>query len=437
MSFDATPQEVQTFSYRRTLATGIAGNLMEWYDFAVYGYMVPIIGALFFPSDDPVASIIATFSAFAAGYFARPVGGLLFGYIGDRYGRKKVLVLSVSLMGFSTFAIGLLPTHAQIGAGAAALLVILRIFQGMSVGGEYTGSVTFVLEHSKPEKRAFSTSWIGVGTSLGFLIGSGVGTLMNEIFTAEQLTSWAWRLPFLSGIIIAVVGYLIRRHSPEPPRPADLPMEDSPIKKAVRHHWRPMLQLMGLALAVNAGFYMMFVYANSYLTEHMHFSTAHAMEINTINLFILTACMPFAGLICDRIGRKPVLISGMLAMVFLSWPLFWMMHHATESMIFLGQLGFALIIAWIWGANPAAQGEILPQDVRVSAFSLAYGLCLALFGGTTPLVAAYLLERTANDFAPVWYLMGLSLISLIAVVTIPETRPQARPSLEADPSTSY
>jgi len=413
--------------YKRAIVAGVAGNLMEWYDFAIYGYMVPVIGSLFFPSEDPLASIIATFSAFAAGYFARPMGAIIFGHIGDRYGRKVVLMLSVTLMGLSTFSIGLLPDHAQIGVAAGVLLVTLRVLQGMSVGGEYTGSITFVLEHAPPKRRAFATSWIGVGASLGFLVGSGVGTLMVEIFTPEQMSSWAWRLPFLSGILIAAIGYLIRRHAPEPPRPADMPMEISPVITALHHHWRPMLQVVGLALAVNAGFYMMFVYANSYLTEHMHFSTSRAMEINTLNLFLLTLMIPLAGLAADKPGRKPILISGMLGFVVLSYPLFWMMHQATDTMIFVGQLGFAVMIAWVWGANPAAQAEILPQNVRVSAFSIAYSLCLAVFGGTTPLVAAYLLDRTADDFAPVWYLVGLSVASLIAVLTIPETRPRPGP----------
>ena len=202
-------------------------------------------------------------------------------------------------------------------------------------------------------------------------------------------------------------------------------MENSPVLVAFRDHWRPMLQVVGLALAVNAGFYMMFVYANTYLTEHMHFSTSRAMTINTITLFVLTAMIPLAGWLADRVGRKPVLLAGSLALIFLSWPLFWMMHHATDTMIFLGQLGFALIIAWIWGVNPAALAEIVPQNVRVSAFSIAYGVCLALFGGTTPLIAAYLLQRTADDFAPVWYLVILGVVSLVAILTIPETRPQA------------
>lgn len=411
-------------NYKKTIVAGIAGNLMEWYDFAIYGYMVPIIGSLFFPSDDAVASILATFSAFAAGYLARPLGGVLFGHIGDRYGRKAVLNLSIMMMGLSTFAIGLLPDVSQIGVAAAGMLVCLRILQGISVGGEYTGSITFVLEHAPPNRRAFATSWIGVGGSLGFLIGSGVGTVMHEVFTEEELRSWAWRLPFLSGVLIAAVGYFIRRHAPEPPRSPDVPLPDAPIIIAVRDYWRPMLQLMGLALAVNAGFYMMFVYANTYLTEHMHVSTAQAMEINTVNLLLLTVMIPIAGYMTDRLGRKPVLITGMLGLILFSYSLFWMMHEATERMIFLGQFGFALLIAWIWGANPAAQGELLPQHIRVSAFSIAYSLCLAIFGGTTPLVAAYLLERTANDFAPVWYLIALSLVSLIAVISIPETHPE-------------
>jgi MHS family proline/betaine transporter-like MFS transporter len=420
-----------TPSYSRTIVMGVSGNLMEWYDFAIYGYMVPVIGALFFPSEDPVATIIATFSAFAAGYFARPIGGIIFGHIGDLYGRKAVLLWSVCMMGAATFAIGLLPTYEQVGYSAAVMLVVLRILQGMSVGGEYTGSITFVLEHAKPNQRGLATSWIAVGGTLGFLIGSAVGTLMTVIFTAQELSDWAWRLPFLSGALIAIFGYLMRRDAPEPPRPADIPMEKSPVVIAVRDHWRSMLQVMGLALAVNAGFYMMFVYANTYLTEHMHVSTRSAMEINTINLFILCAVIPLSGWLSDRIGRKPILVTGTLALVFLSWPFFWMMHHATNTMIFLGQLGFAIIIGWVWGANPAALAELSPRHVRVSAFSVAYSVCLALFGGTTPVIAAYLLQRTSDDFAPVWYLIALGVVSLVAVLTIPETRP--RPEGLTDP----
>ena len=411
------------YPYRRAIVVGVAGNLMEWYDFAIYGYMVPLISVLFFPSDDPFASTMAAFSAFAAGYFARPFGGSIFGHIGDKVGRKAVLMLSVTLMGLATFLIGILPDVSQIGVTASVLLVLLRILQGISVGGEYTGSVTFVLEHAPAKKRAFATSWIGAGAILGFLIGSGVGTLMMTFFTEEQLHSWAWRLPFLGGIIIALIGYLIRRHAPEPPAPEKKqPIVRYPVISAFRDEWRNMLRLMGLALAVNAGFYMMFVYMISFLTDQMHVSVTKAMDINTLNLFFLAGLIPLSGWVADKIGRKPILISGLLGMVLLSWPLFWLMHHTSDSYIFFGQLGFALLFGWIFGVNPAVMGEILPRHLRVSGFSVAYSLCLALFGGTTPLVAAYLVERTADDFSAVWYLIALSLVSLLAAVLTPETK---------------
>ena len=195
-----------------------------------------------------------------------------------------MLTFSVILMGISTFLIGLLPDATQIGVTATVLLVMLRILQGLSVGGEYTGSVTFVLEHAPDGRRAFAASRIGVGASLGFLIGSGVGTLIMSVFSQGQLESWAWRLPFLAGILIAVVGYLIRRHAPEPPGPVESePLDTFPVVVAFRDEWRNM-HLMELALAVNSGFYMMFVYATTYLTERMHVSVAEAMDNNTLNL---------------------------------------------------------------------------------------------------------------------------------------------------------
>lgn len=418
-----TDKQLPHPGYKRTIVTGAAGNLMEWYDFAIYGYMVPIISVLFFPSDDPVASLIATFSAFAAGYFARPLGGIIFGHIGDKIGRKAVLTLSVTLMGISTFLIGLLPDASQIGTTAAVLLVILRIFQGISVGGEYTGSVTFVLEHAPAGHRAFATSWIAVGAVLGFVIGSGVGALMLSVFTQEELHDWAWRLPFLSGIVIAFAGYLIRRHAPEPPKPAHAEQLDAhPLIVAFRDEWRSMLKIIALVLAGNAGFYMMFVYATSFLTAHMHVSEVTAMDINTANLFVLALVIPLAGWLADRVGRKPILFTAVIGLIVLSWPLFWLMHHDSALYIFVGQLGFAVIFGLTFGVNPAVLGEILSHRVRVTAFSLAYSLCLAIFGGTVPAIATWLVERTANDFAPVWYLMVLSCITFIALLRIPETR---------------
>ena len=408
---------------RKNAFAGAIGNVMEWYDFAAYAYMAPIISRLFFPSDDPFTSLLATYGAFAAGYLSRPLGALLFGHIGDKRGRKLVLVVSVTLMGVATVAIGLLPDVSQIGPLAAVALVTLRVLQGFSVGGEYTGSTTFVVEYAPADRRAFYSSWILCGAAGGFLLGSGVATLLTNLVDQATLASWAWRVPFLAGGLIAVTALILRRHIEEPPAPEYAEeWQRSPIVVAFTDHWRDMLRVMGLALAVNVGFYMMFVYAVSYLTERMHVSTANAMDINTICMVVLTLLPLPIALLADRIGRKPILLSGALGIIVLSWPLFWFMHHQNLSLVLLGQLGFAVLFRWVYAANPATMAEILSRRVRVSVLSVGYNICLSIFGGTTPLVATYLVERTADDFAPVYYLMGLGVLSLIAVLSVSETK---------------
>jgi MHS family proline/betaine transporter-like MFS transporter len=351
---------------------------------------------------------------------------MVFGHIGDKFGRKRVLMLSVWLMGFATFAIGLLPDAAQIGPAAAILLVLLRVLQGFSVGGEYTGSATFVIEHAPADRRAFYASWILCGAAAGFLLGSGFATLLTNVLDQAALQDWAWRIPFLAGSLIAISAIVIRRHTEEPPAP-DYEEEwtRSPVVSAFTDHWRDMLRVMGLAMSVNVGFYMMFVYAVSYLTDRMHISTADAMDINTLCMVVLTFLPLPIALLADRIGRKPILLTGTLGIIFLAWPLFWFMHHQDLTLVLIGQIGFAVLFSWIYAANPAAQCEILSRRVRVSVLSVSYNICLSVFGGTTPLVATYLVHRTSDDFAPVYYLMGLAVLSLIAVLNIPETKGQA------------
>lgn len=418
-----TDQSTPLRKVRRNALAGAIGNVMEWYDFAAYAYMAPIISSIFFPSDDPFASLMATYGAFAAGYLSRPLGAMAFGHIGDKFGRKRVLILSVWLMGGATFAIGLLPDASQVGPAAAAILILLRIMQGFSVGGEYTGSATFIIEHAPPDKRAFYSSWVLCGAGGGFLIGSGVAAVLTNVVDDATLHDWAWRIPFLAGSLIAISAIVLRRHTEEPPAPEyEEEWQRSPIITAFTDHWRDMLRVMGLALSVNVGFYMMFVYAVSYLTERMHVSTADAMDINTLCLVVLTFLPVAIAVLADRVGRKPILLTGALGIIFLSWPLFWFMHHENLTMILIGQLGFAILFSWIYAANPAAQTEILSRRVRVSVLSISYNLCLSVFGGTTPLVATYLVHRTSDDFAPVYYLMVLGLFSLIAVLNIPETR---------------
>ncbi len=403
--------------------------MLEWYDFAVYGTLAPILGKLFFPADDPTASLLAAFGVFAIGYAARPLGGIILGHIGDRMGRKPALILSVLMMGAGTTAIGVLPTHAEIGTAAAVLLVVLRILQGLSVGGEYPSSIVFLGEHAPPERRGYVASWPMFGSVVGFLLGSAFGALLRNLMSEAALEAWGWRLPFLFGAVIALCGVLFRRHMSEPPAfAAAQPLTAAPIVAAFRDHWRAIVQIIGLSLVNAVGFYLLWVYATSYLTDRMHVSTADALDINTLSLVVMMPAVTLSAILSDRIGRKPLLYFVSLGTLLLAWPLWWLMHHQSFLLILLGQVGFAVLYGAGYAGLSAVMIEILPAGVRCSASAIGYNICLGLFGGTTPLVATYLVERTADDFAPAYYLMAAAVISLIATLSLPET---ARKPLQA------
>ena len=403
--------------------------MLEWYDFAVYGTLAPILGKLFFPADDPTASLLAAFGVFAIGYAARPLGGIILGHIGDRMGRKPALILSVMMMGAGTTAIGVLPTHAELGTTAAVLLVVLRILQGLSVGGEYPSSIVFLAEHAPRERRGYVASWPMFGSVVGFLLGSAFGALLSNLMSEAALEAWGWRLPFLFGAVIALCGVLFRRHMSEPPAfAAAQPLTAAPIVAAFRDHWRAIVQIIGLSLVNAVGFYLLWVYATSYLTDRMHVSTADALDINTLSLVVMMPAVTLSAILSDRIGRKPLLYFVSLGTLLLAWPLWWLMHHQSFLLILLGQVGFAVLYGAGYAGLSAVMIEILPAGVRCSASAIGYNICLGLFGGTTPLVATYLVERTADDFAPAYYLMAAAVISLIATLSLPET---ARKPLQA------
>ncbi len=396
--------------------------MLEWYDFAVYGTMAPILGKLFFPADDPTTSLLAAFGVFAIGYASRPLGGIILGHIGDKMGRKPALILSVMMMGVGTTAIGVLPTHAEIGTAAAVLLVVLRILQGLSVGGEYPGSIVFLAEHAPPERRGYFASWPMLGSTVGFLLGSALVALISSLMSEAALEAWGWRLPFLFGAVIALCGVLFRRHMSEPPAfAAAQPLRAAPLVAAFRDHWRAILQIIGLSLVNAVGFYLLWVYATSYLTDRMHVSTADALDINTLSLIVMMPAVILSAILSDRIGRKPLLYFVALGSLFLAWPLWWLMHHQSFLLILVGQVGFAVLYGAGYAGLSAVMIEILPAGVRCTASAIGYNLCLGLFGGTTPLVATYLVQRTADDFAPAYYLMAAAVISLIVTIGLPET----------------
>ncbi len=420
---------------RKNAVAGAVGSVLEWYDFAIYGYLAPIIGTLFFPADDPLASLLAAFGVFAIGFAARPLGGAIFGYIGDTLGRKPALMTSVLTMGVATFAIGVMPTHAQIGPAAALALVVLRVAEGLSVGGEYTGAIILLGEHAPPGRRAAYAIWPELGCIVGFLLGSGIGALVSTLLGPERMGAWGWRVPFLLGGAIAVWGILFRRQMTESPALEAAGQTASATGRlaALRAHWRIVVRYVGLLLMSSIGFYTMFIYAASYLTERMHVSTARALDVNTGSLLVMLLVAGPAALLSDRFGRKPLMYVAIAGTFVLAWPLWWLMHQASRPLIFAGQAGFGALFAIAYGSIPALMTELLPAEVRCTGIGIAYNVALGLFGGTAPLVATYLVARTADDFTPAYYLMAAAAISFMSLIGLPET---AAPGGDKGPSAS-
>lgn len=404
--------------YRLALA-GAAGNVLEWYDFSVYGFFAIAIGQNFFPASNKSTSLIEAFGVFAAGFLMRPVGALLFGYLGDRYSRERALTLSVLAMAVPTFLIGLLPTHAQIGAAAAVLMVLLRLMQGLSVGGEFTTSVVFMVERSADGRRGLMGAFGAAGAFAGVMLGSAVGTLVAWKMPTQALLAWGWRLPFLFGITIGFAGYMVRRElrtfSIEP---AAAP---PPLLPVLRANWRRIFQVTGLKVLEAVGFYLMFVYATTYLIDEVGLTRRHAMGINTLSMAAALLVLPLAGALSDRIGRKPLLLTAAGALIVFTWPLFDLLWHPNLTVPLIGSVCFAMMIALFEGVTPATAAEAFPSNVRCTAVAISHNVCMALLGGTAPLVATFLIDKSYNEMAPALYLIGAAAVSALFALTLRET----------------
>ncbi|HSY87005.1 MAG TPA: MFS transporter [Verrucomicrobiae bacterium] len=402
-------------AHRRVIAAGIAGNVMEWYDFAVYGYFARTIGQLYFPADDPSLSLMAAFGAFAVGFFMRPLGAVVFGYIGDRVGRAHSLLWSVVAMAVPTFAIGLLPTYHQVGIGASVLMLLCRILQGLAVGGEYTGSVVFLAERAPPGRRGLASAWAPFGAVAGILLGSTMGTAIINAMPMADVVGWAWRLPFLFGAVVGVVGFFIRRHVSFDKAP---PGKGFPLGQALREHPLEMLQVVGICIANAVGFYLIFVYVTTWLKLYAQMKIGSALLVNSLNMAIMLGVILGAAWLSDKLGRKPVMAAAAIGMAIFAWPLMALMQTGDFMNVFLGQLGFVLLIGSYNAVNPIAICELFPRAVRCSAVSTAYNITLGVVGGTAPIVATWLIEKTNYPLAPGLYVALAGVVSALATLSL-------------------
>ena len=413
-------------STAKLLAAGVAGNLLEWFDFAVYGFFAVTIGKTFFPKEDPVAQVIAAFGVFAVGFLMRPIGGIVLGHIGDKHGRQTAMLISVAAMAIPTFLVGVLPGYDTLGLAAPFALLFLRMIQGLSVGGEYTTSIIYMIEHTDPRRRGFIGSFAVSGAVGGMLLGSGFGALLASVLSEQALQDWGWRVPFLCGLILGLAGIYLRREPIAQGELVDKP--SNPLKNALKHHRGVMAQVAGLSMVNAVVFYLAFVYLVSWMETVDGISPETALRINTVTLMVLLPVMIAGGWLSDRVGGKKVMVVSTVLTVICAWPFFWLLHQPTLGLVYAGQLGFALVIGMYLGAQPAYMVEVIPAQVRCTAAGLGYNITLGVAGGLSPMVATWLVNRTHDDLSPSYMIMVAGVISLIALWSIR----QAPPSVHVD-----
>jgi MHS family proline/betaine transporter-like MFS transporter len=322
-------------------------------------------------------------------------------------------------MAIPTFLVGVLPGYQTLGMAAPILLTLLRMIQGLSVGGEYTTSIIFMVEHARSDQRGFVGAMGGCGAVGGILAGSATGAVLAAAMPAEMLEAWGWRIPFLIGLLVGLAGFALRRGIQEEAKAKKL--DRSPLLDTLRHHGPLLLRLAALSVFNSVGFYLMFVYIVSWLQFADGVAPARALEINSVSMFVLLPLMLAMAWLSDRIGRRPVMLGATVLAFVGAWPLFWLMHHPDPALVLLGQLGFVLAVGSFIGCQPAVMVEAVPWQVRCTAIALGYNITLGVVGGLSPLVATWLVARTANDYSPAFMIMAAAAISFLAILAFKET----------------
>ena len=421
----ATDAQASPAVLRKVLTASFIGNFVEWFDYASYGYFATVIAAVFFPEIAPQAALLATFAVFAISFVIRPIGGIVWGSIGDRIGRKTALSWSILIMSGATTVIALLPSYHQIGMLAPVLLLLVRMVQGFSASGEYAGATSFLAEYAPPAKRGFYTSMVPASTAAGLLAGSLMSALLFSQLDTAQLHGWGWRLPFLLAFPLGLVGLYIRLKLEDTPKFRELEakhhVEATPIKELFTTYRKPIVRAFAVTCLNAVGFYLILSYMPTYLITEMGMEESASFLANSIALFAYIFLIFLMGLLSDRFGRKMALIAASVLFIVLTVPLFGMLEGASFAMIVLIQVIFGALLTVNDGTLPCFLTEIFPTRVRYSGFAFSFNTANALFGGTAPFVATWLISATGSKTAPAWYLVAAAVVALVAMLAARET----------------
>jgi MHS family proline/betaine transporter-like MFS transporter len=424
----ATPQQAtvtEARSVRKVMTAAAIGHFVEWFDFAVYAYAAPIIAAQFFPDFDPAAALLSTFAIYAVGFIARPVGAFLLGNLGDRFGRKRVLAGVILLMGTATTAIGLLPTYAAIGIWAPVLLFVFRMLQGLSAAGETIGSNSFVAEHSPIARRGLFVGSVYTWSNLPPVIAALLVLGLTQMLAPDVYEAWGWRVPFLLGAPLAIVGLYMRTRVEESPAFRAMQethiVEQAPIRRVFADHWRAMLTVFSIAAVASLCYYSLTGYFYSFMTVTVGLSSDDALISNSIALLVTFIAVPVSGYISDHIGRRKMLLIAGAASAVVAIPAYLLATAGTLATAAIGQSLLGLALGLFFGPAGCASVELFPARVRYTGASISYNLAFTIFGGTAPLLSTWLVSATGSNTAPAWYVMAVAVAALVMIWFMPET----------------
>lgn len=416
---------------KKAITAAALGNAMEWFDFGVYGFVAYALGQIFFPGATPGVQVIAALATFSVPFLVRPLGGIFFGALGDKYGRQKILAITIIIMAISTFCIGLIPSYDSIGIWAPILLLLAKLAQGFSVGGEYSGAAIFVAEYSPDKKRGFMGSWLDFGSIAGFVLGAGVVVVLSSVLGEQRFMAWGWRLPFFLALPLGVIGLYLRHALEETPAfqkhtenlqqhsAADAPQPVS-FAEIARGHWRSLLSCVGLVIATNVTYYMLLTYMPSYLSHNLHYPEDHGILIIIVVMLGMLFVQPVIGLLSDRFGRRPFVIGGSIGLLLLAVPCFMLITSGSLVLIFAGLLVLAVLLNAFTGVMASSLPAMFPTKIRYSALAISFNISV-LIAGLTPTLSAWLVEVTQNLYMPAYYLMAIAVVGLITGILMKET----------------